>query len=146
MESKKDFLIFVDGACKGNPGPAGVGSIVFKGGKIFAVLSKFIGEATNNIAEYTAIKEILMKIGPLLREKEEVTLLLMCDSELIVKQLKGEYKTKNDVLKRLCATVTKTLNHYKSWNIKAIPRSENRIADALATSAVDNAIRALQSK
>jgi ribonuclease HI len=140
------FIIYFDGASKGNPGHSGVGAIVFKKHEIFTVLTKYIGIATNNVAEYTALKAILMKVQPVIVNKKEVEMLLRGDSELVVKQLRGFYRIKNVRLKGLCETVVKMLERYKSWNIEYIPREENKIADALATSALENALRALKAE
>lgn len=146
VKSEKRIIVFFDGASRGNPGHAGVGAIVFEERKIFSILSKYIGIATNNIAEYRALNEILMKIEPLVKEKKEVEILLKSDSQLLTRQLTGIYKIKNPQLKKLSITVMKILRRYKRWRIEHISRIENKIADWLATSAVDNALRALQSK
>ncbi len=143
---ENQFIIYFDGASKGNPGHSGVGAIVFKEYEIFAVLTKYIGIVTNNVAEYTALKAILMKVQPIIVNKKEVEMLLKSDSELIVKQLRGFYRIKNARLKGLSETVVKMLERYKTWNIEHIPREENRIADALATSAIENALRALKAE
>lgn len=144
VKTEKKFIIFFDGASKGNPGHSGVGAIVFKEGRIFSILTKYIGIVTNNIAEYTALKEILMKLEPLINNKNEVSLLIKCDSELLTRQLTGIYKIKNPELKRLAITVMKVLRRYRQWSIEHIPREKNKIADKLATSAIDNALRALK--
>lgn len=142
MKSENRLVIFVDGASKGNPGPSGVGSIVYKGNKVYAVLSKYIGITTNNVAEYTALIEILRKMEPVLLNKDEIEIWLKCDSELLARQLTGVYKIKNFKLKELSRSVLKTLGHYKKWRVEHIPRGDNKIADSLATAAVDNALRA----
>ncbi len=144
MSDRNRITIFIDGASKGNPGHSGVGSIVFRGNRIFAVLSKYIGINTNNVAEYSALKEILRKIEPLLTNKSEVEILLKSDSELMANQLTGVYKIKSIKLKELSRSILKTLSHYKKWRIEHIPRSNNKTADSLATAAVDNVLRALK--
>lgn len=141
MKSESRLVIFIDGASKGNPGPSGVGSIVYKGNKVYTILSKYIGITTNNVAEYTALIEILRKIGPVLPNKDEIEISLRCDSELLAKQLTGEYKIKNIKLRELSRSILKTLGHYKKWAIEHIPRRDNKIADSLATAAVDNALK-----
>jgi ribonuclease HI len=141
VKDERVFTIFFDGASKGNPGDAGVGAIIYEGKSVYSVLSKYIGTATNNVAEYTALKEALMKIEPVIGNKKQVKLLLRCDSELVAKQLSGSYRIKNLQLKGLALTVHKMVSHYGSWAIQHIPRSENKIADILATSAIENALR-----
>jgi ribonuclease HI len=140
-KDKHVITVYFDGASRGNPGHAGVGSIAFENDRVLAVVSKYIGETTNNVAEYTSMKETLMKLEYHVREKKAVKLLLRCDSELVARQLSGTYKVKHPGLKKLCATVKKMLDHYASWDVEAIPRSENTIADALANCAVDNALK-----
>lgn len=138
------IIIYFDGASRGNPGHAGVGAIIYRGTSVFAVLTKYIGTATNNVAEYTAVKNALMKIEPAIKDKANVGLLLRCDSELVAKQLSGAYKIKNQQLKGLALTVHKMVSHYGSWSIEHIPREENRIADTLASSAIDNALKKIR--
>jgi len=146
VKSEKKIVVFFDGASRGNPGHSSVGAIVFEEEKVFSILSKYIGFATNNVAEYTALKEILMKLEPLVKEKEKVQIFFKCDSELLTKQLNGIYRIKNPQIKRLSISLMKFLQRYKLWVIEHIPREENKIADALATSAVDNALRALKAE
>ena len=145
MKAEKKYMIFFDGASRGNPGHSGVGAIVFEDKEIFTVLSKYIGIATNNVAEYIALKEILMKIEPLFKEKGGIEILLRSDSELLTKQLKGIYRIKNPRLKGFSISIMKFLSRYGSWDIEHIPREENKVADALATSAVNNALRVLKT-
>lgn len=135
------ITIYFDGASRGNPGHAGVGAIVYRGTSVFTVLTKYIGTATNNVAEYTAAKAALMKLEPVIDEKEKTALLLRCDSELVAKQLSGTFKIKHARLRSLALTVHRMVSHYGSWSIEHIPREENKIADILASSAIDNALK-----
>lgn len=141
-KSEVTYTVYFDGASRGNPGNAGVGAIAFDNeNNVLAVVSKYIGETTNNVAEYTSLKEMLAKLEYYVKDKETAALHMRCDSELVAKQLNGAYKVKNPGLKNLFHTVKKMLEHYSSWDIKAIPREANRVADALANCAIDNALR-----
>jgi ribonuclease HI len=140
-KNEKRITIYFDGASRGNPGHAGVGAIVYRGGSVFGVLTKYIGQATNNVAEYTALWRVLLKIESVIQDKKEISLFVRCDSELVAKQLSGAYKVKHPELKKLAHTIKKMLSHYGSWAIEHIPREENRIADTLASSAIDNALK-----
>jgi len=89
--------IFIDGACSGNPGEAGIGIVINHGGKTVKEISKVIGEATNNIAEYSALIYALQEATALKARK----LKIFTDSELLFRQVTGVYKVKNDKLKFL---------------------------------------------
>jgi ribonuclease HI len=140
-KDKGPVTIYFDGASKGNPGHAGVGAIIYRRTSVLGVLTKYIGQATNNVAEYTALKSALMKIEPVIRSKEGTSLRVLCDSELVAKQLSGVYKIKHPELKKLAFTIQKLLSHYGSWTIEHIPREENKIADTLASPAIENALK-----
>jgi ribonuclease HI len=127
--------MYIDGAARGNPGPAGIG-IVFKDSDNNVVMGtdKFIGDATNNVAEYTAFItgiEEAYKLGA-----KEIS--VNTDSELLAKQLGGEYKVKNPVLKNLHAKALGLLDGFDKVTITNIPRAENREADKLANKAIDD--------
>ena len=125
--------IFVDGASKGNPGPSGAGAVaVDSSGKELFSISKFLGIKTNNEAEYLALMEALKRAKDLGLKK----ILIKSDSQLLVKQLKGEYKVKAGNLIPLAAMVKGLLNSFESWEVVHIPRSENRKADHLANLAI----------
>jgi ribonuclease HI len=146
IKNKGTITIFFDGSSRGNPGHSGAGAIVFRDGEVIALLSKYIGEGTNNVAEYRALKEVLMKIESLVGDKSKTVLLLRSDSELVVNQITGRYKIKNDKLRGLYGSIVTFLNHYKDWYIESIPREKNKTADALANAAVDNAMRGMKKR
>ena len=129
------LTIYIDGACIGNPGKAGIGIAIYneKGEKIKEI-SKSIGIATNNIAEYTAFLFALQE-GLLLGCREKLT--IYTDSELLYKQVKGEYKIKNDTLKLLLNLGQHLISGYKTFQIEHIKRESNKIADKLASQAVE---------
>jgi ribonuclease HI len=127
--------IYIDGASRGNPGPAGIGIVITdESGVALKNIDKSIGHATNNIAEYTALISGMEEARGL-GAKE---LIINTDSELIAKQLGGEYKVKNPVLKDLYAKVTRLLNNFEQVRINSIPREDNKVADKLANKAIDD--------
>lgn len=130
MSDKLD--IYIDGAAKGNPGPAGIGAIICQGNSVIKNISQFIGEASNNVAEYTALIYGLQ--AALILKAREVR--INTDSELMAKQLNCEYKVKNQTLRPLFAQVQHLLSGFKNFEIRYIPRKENKGADKLATSAI----------
>lgn len=130
---RKRLVIYTDGASHGNPGPSGIGVVVCdeKGGTIKNV-SKYIGETTNNIAEYTALIYGLQEA--LILRADEV--IINVDSELLAKQLKKEYKIKDAALKVLYGQVEHLLSGLGRFEINRIDRSLNKGADRLADKAV----------
>lgn len=129
---------FTDGASRGNPGDAAIG-IVIKGddGATIAVKKRYLGTATNNIAEYTALLECI----DLVRNSETfhcTELVVQTDSELMARQLNGQYKVKDAGLKVLFQQVKAALASSSFvFSIRHIPRSLNKEADALANEAID---------
>jgi ribonuclease HI len=130
----KVFTLFVDGASRGNPGPASIGcSFVTELGEEVFHISKAIGVVTNNQAEYTALLEGLKKAL-----KEGIThIVVKADSELMVKQMKGLYKVKNEGLKILFNQTLALSKEFKSFSIEHVRREFNSRADELANLALD---------
>lgn len=129
------FTIYTDGAARGNPGPAGAGWVVLNArGDLVAEGKKYLGELTNNQAEYQALA-LALEEGQKIGAKG---LILHSDSELMVKQLKGEYKVKNEGLKPMFQKVVLTLSRFQSYSIEYIPREQNEEADRLANEAIDD--------
>lgn len=128
----ESVVVHVDGASRGNPGPAGIGVVVSEpNGQVLHELSESIGHATNNVAEYTAwIKGLTLAASFGARE---VT--LHSDSELVIRQLKGEYRVKNNALKPLHAKVKELFQKFERVRVRQIPREENQDADRLASQA-----------
>ena len=124
--------IFTDGACRGNPGPAGIGVVISRNGQVIKRISKSIGEATNNLAEYTAVIYALQE-ALILKASE---LKISTDSELFYRQMKGRYKVKNEKLKILFDQVQHLSGGFKRIDFECIPREKNREADRLALRAV----------
>jgi ribonuclease HI len=135
--------IYIDGAARGNPGPAGVGIVITgPSGSILKNIAKFIGTATNNVAEYTALiagVEEARSLGA--RE-----LVINTDSELLAKQLGGEYKIKNHALKELYSKAVNMLEAFDEVMVNNIAREDNKGADKLANKAIDEKARARVGK
>jgi ribonuclease HI len=126
MMSAKLLIVYTDGASRGNPGPAAIGVIIKdEQGMEIAKISKAIGRTTNNRAEYLALIAGLEEALRLGAERVH----LRMDSELIVRQIKGEYRSKE--LKQLHTQTHQLLRKFKSYSIEHIPRERNKEADAL---------------
>lgn len=133
MKNKK-LEIYIDGGARGNPGPAGVGVVVLDaGGKKIKDVSKYIGETTNNIAEYNALLYGLEEA--LILRADEIKINL--DSELVAKQLNGEYRVKNSDIKPLFERALNMLKSFKHSEINHIERSKNKEADKLVNKAIN---------
>ena len=128
----KVYELFTDGACCGNPGPAGIGVSITCDGIIVKTVSETIGRATNNIAEYKAMIRGLSELKALGAEDIKVR----TDSELVFFQLKGEYKVKHENMIPLYEEALKLIKSFKKVEFKVVPREENAEADQLATAAL----------
>ena len=129
--------IFIDGASRGNPGPSGIGIVFFDDSKkAVKKLFKFIGNATNNVAEYTAL--IYGVQEALIDKYENIT--INSDSELLTRQLRGEYKVKNENLKPFYEQFLHLSRGFNKIDVIGIPREQNKLADNLANKAIDSRI------
>lgn len=122
--------LYCDGASRGNPGEAGIGCVIFFNGQKREI-SEYIGKTTNNVAEYTALIKGLEEALRLGIEEIEV----YSDSELLIRQLKGIYKVRNQGLMPLYEKVSELLRKFKSFELNHIMREENSLADSLAKEA-----------
>ncbi len=136
------ITINTDGGARGNPGPAAIGVVIKDGkGKVVKEYGKTIGEATNNIAEYSAVVSALEALAKLLGAKaKQAEVLIEADSELIVKQLKGEYKVKDANLQKEFIKVYNLKQKFLQVSYKHIPREKNKRADELVNAALDRDI------
>lgn len=129
------LIIYADGGARGNPGPAGAGAAVLnREGIVLAEVSQYLGETTNNVAEYKAL------VGGLAAAKRiatEAHIEVRMDSELVIKQMKGLYKVKHPNLKPLHAEAMHLATAFASVVYTHVPREKNKIADALANDAMD---------
>ena len=134
------FTIHADGGSRGNPGPAGAGAMIRdERGNSVASVSQFLGTRTNNFAEYEAVIlafETLAKLVGAGKCKDTPVMVKM-DSELVVKQMKKEYKVKHPVLKEQYARLAQGASAFGSVTFTHVPREENSDADALANAAMD---------
>lgn len=136
-EQNLEFFIHADGASRGNPGQAGIGAVIADPqGRTVKELKQFLGMATNNVAEYRAVIFALEKAWQLGAARVRVYL----DSELVVRQLRGEYKVREAQLQTLHQQAMETLNRFSQYSIHNIRREENRRADQLANEAIDQKV------
>lgn len=126
--------VFVDGGSRGNPGPAGGGFAAYRAGKEVFSGSEFFGERTNNQAEYMALR---LALSCVYEKYGDAPLQCYMDSELVVRQMNGEYKVKNAELKPLFREVSLIAGQFKSFAIAHVPREKNKRADQLANRAMD---------
>jgi ribonuclease HI len=128
------LVVNVDGGARGNPGPAAVGVVVQgPGGEVLEERGERIGTATNNVAEYRALLLGIERAAQLGASELE----LVGDSELVVRQVKGEYKVKDAALHELHAEVKRALRPFESWSIRHVRREQNAEADRLVNEALD---------
>lgn len=128
-------VLHTDGGARGNPGPAAIGVILESHGRTLVSLSEGIGTVTNNVAEYAALLRGLEEA-----QKHGVTdLECFLDSELVVRQLNREYKVRDQGLAPLFVRVWNLAQSFHAIRFRAVPRSENRGADALVNQALDQA-------
>jgi ribonuclease HI len=130
------LVINVDGGARGNPGPAAIAAVVSTPeGEVLEQHGERIGGATNNVAEYRALLLGLERARS--RGAKEVE--LIGDSELVVRQVRGEYKVKEEALRGLHAKVVKALAEFDRWSIRHVRREDNAEADRLVNVALDAA-------
>lgn len=139
------FVIYTDGGARGNPGPAGIGVVIYRAGqqdsrtagqhhlKLVEKFGRYIGETTNNQAEYQALLAALQRA----RELGATEIDCMMDSELAVRQLNREYKVRNKELAPLFVKVWNETLHFKRVRFTHIPREENKEADKMVNEAID---------
>ena len=128
--------LFTDGGARGNPGPAAFAYVLQdEHGEVLAANGEAIGVATNNVAEYSALIAGLEKAGELGVTELEV----VSDSELLVKQMRGEYKVKNTALRALSLEAARLARQLGAVTYKAVRREHNELADRLVNEALDAA-------
>lgn len=132
------ITINTDGGARGNPGPAAIGVIAkTSNGEVLFELSEYIGSQTNNVAEYTAVIHALHHLKEHQISAQKTTFIL--DSELIVRQILGQYRVKEPNLQRLHSEVKKLLVGI-NFTFISVPRSQNKRADQLVNQALDKSI------
>lgn len=129
-----NYLIYTDGGSRGNPGPGAIGVVIQnEKGEVIYELAKYLGRCTNNEAEYLAVFQALKTASS--RKFDEIT--LHVDSELIAKQLNGEYKVKNARLKKIFSKIKDLETSFSKIDYKQVRREKNKNADALVNEALD---------
>ena len=129
-----EVRVNVDGGSRGNPGPAAIAAVVQDGnGEVVEERSEAIGTATNNVAEYRALLLGIERAAALGARRLE----LIGDSELIVRQVNGEYKVKDEALRELHRQVRKALEGFDKWSIRHVRRDDNAEADRLVNEELD---------
>lgn len=128
------LVLHVDGGARGNPGPAAAGAVISEpDGTVLDEASEAIGLATNNVAEYRGLLLGLRRA----RELGAAELEIYNDSELIARQLTGQYKVKHEALRPLYEQALAELSQFARWSITSVPRAQNAHADALVNAALD---------
>lgn len=127
------YQIYSDGASRGNPGPSGIGAVILKDDEIVHEISKYIGQTTNNVAEYEALLAALdycvkKKLSPVE---------ILADSQLMIRQLTGHYKVKHPNIIPLHEKARKYLAHLDVTDFKHVPREQNKHADRLSNEGID---------
>ena len=130
----KKITIYTDGGARGNPGPAGIGvQVLDEKNEVLGELPEYIGEATNNVAEYTALIKGMERLLELKIREVKV----FSDSQLVIKQLNGEYHVKDRKLRELFKKVKELEAYFSNISYYHIPRERNSRADSLANMALD---------
>jgi ribonuclease HI len=127
-------VVHVDGGARGNPGPAAAAAVVTSpDGDVLDEASEFLGVATNNVAEYRGLLLGLARAKALGAKEVEV----VNDSELVAKQVNGQYKVKHAAMRPLYGEAMQALRDFERWSIRSVPRAQNAAADALVNQALD---------
>jgi len=128
------LVVHVDGGARGNPGPAAIGAVVTgEDGTVLERRAETIGEATNNVAEYRALLLGLERARALGADEVEV----VNDSELVARQVSGEYRVRHAAMRALHAAALAALGGFARWSLRSVPRAQNAEADALVNAALD---------
>jgi len=128
------IIAYVDGGSRGNPGPAACAYVLSTpDGTVLQSKAFFLGQATNNVAEYTAVNKAIEAAANL--EPKKMT--VFSDSELLVKQINGEYRVKSEHIKPLFGRAQELLKAFKDWDVQFIPREKNKQADLLVNKALN---------
>ncbi len=137
MTLTRSCELYIDGASHGNPGPAGVGVVLKEGKTTIRQFAQYIGETTNNVAEYLALVYALQEA----LQAGYPVVMVKTDSELLARQLNGQYKVKDPQLRLFHDLARHLIAGFRSVTITHIPRTENTHADRLAGKAVDERVR-----
>lgn len=129
-------IVHVDGGARGNPGPAAAACVISTpDGQLLGEHAELLGEVTNNVAEYRALLLGLARARELGVSEVEI----VNDSELIAKQINGQYKVKHPAMRPLYLDAMAALRGFERWSVRTVPRAQNAQADALVNAALDGA-------
>ena len=133
-DTRYEVIVYIDGASRGNPGPAAAAFILTDhAGNNLHAKAFFLGQATNNVAEYTAICKALEAA----RQIGAKELMVFSDSELLVKQINGQYKVKSEQIRALFRQAVNLLGQFESWKVQHVTREKNKEADRLVNQALN---------
>ena len=137
MSTGRAVVVHVDGGSRGNPGPSAVAAVATgSDGEVLIEASEYIGETTNNVAEYKAVQLGLRLARELGADKVEV----VNDSELVARQISGRYKVKNAGLRPLWVETMQALRQFREWGVRNVRREQNERADELVNLELDRAL------
>lgn len=144
MSAPERIIVYCDGACRGNPGPASIGVVLYAEGsdEPIAEISKTTGVSTNNVAEYKSLIAGLEKAKSICASRagwKDTPVTIRMDSELVVKQILGTYRVKNEGLRPLFEEARELFLSFPKRKIEHVPREKNKVADKLANEALDAA-------
>jgi ribonuclease H / adenosylcobalamin/alpha-ribazole phosphatase len=136
VSAARRFVLYADGAARGNPGPAGAGAVLFQpDGKVVAEMTRALGHATNNVAEYSALILGLEEA----RRRGVTAIEVRMDSLLVVEQMRGRWRIRHPGLRDLALRAGALLAEFPDRDITHVPREENAHADMLSNRAIDEA-------
>ena len=132
-----EIIAYIDGGSRGNPGPAAAGfTLTDSAGTQLQAKAFLLGRTTNNVAEYTS----LVKAIEAAKQVGVRQLTVFSDSELLVKQINGQYRVKSEQIKPLFRQAVDLLDQLKNWRVRHIPREKNKEADRLVNQALDKMV------
>lgn len=140
MEKPRKLIVYTDGGSRGNPGPSALGAVIYDDkNRLIKKYNEFLGEMTNNQAEYRAVIFALKKIKALWGKDAtaKIEVEIRSDSELLVSQLRGKYKILDENIQKLFILVWNLKIDFKKVEFVLIPREQNQEADFLANEALD---------
>jgi len=132
IEKHRSLKVYVDGAAVPNPGPSGIGVVIYNDRKKIKEIKKHIGFSSNNVAEYKALIQGLRESKKLFAQNVNI----FTDSQLLVNQMKGNFRINNEDLRRLSQQAKNLENKFEKVNYCLIGREKNKLADQLANSAI----------
>jgi phosphoribosylglycinamide formyltransferase-1 len=133
-DTRNEIIAYIDGASRGNPGPAAAGfTLADSAGTQLQAKAFFLGQATNNVAEYTSLVKALEAAKNIGAEQ----LTVFSDSELLVRQINGQYKVKSEQIRPLFRQAVNLLGEFKKWKVRHISREKNKEADRLVNQALN---------